>query len=52
MPKEIILQFASVVHMVRKPSGVPMYKAGDKAENFYIVLAGKLMIMIQQNLLK
>lgn len=48
MPKEIILQFASVVHMVRKPSGVPMYKAGDKAENFYIVLAGKLMIMIQQ----
>jgi CRP-like cAMP-binding protein len=48
MPMGIILEFASVVHMARKPAGVPVYKAGDIAENFYIVLAGKLIIMIRQ----
>lgn len=48
MPMDIITRLSSAVHVVRKPAGYVMYRAGDSADCFYIVLSGKLVIVLQQ----
>ena len=48
MPMDIITRLSAAVHVIRKPAGYVMYKAGDSADCFYIVLSGKLVIVLQQ----
>ena len=45
---DIITRLSAAVHVIRKPAGYVMYKAGDPADCFYIVLSGKLVIVLQQ----
>ena len=45
---DIITRLSAAAHVVRKPAGYVMYKAGDSADCFYIVLPEKLVIVLQQ----
>lgn len=48
MPHEVIGSFASAVRLTKKKKGEYIYKKGDEAENFYVVLSGTLSIILCQ----